>query len=557
MSEFKTARGRKVSVLGDPSLLTLDRITAIGDRFDSDPRIASVSVVANPRYPSAFLRSTAPAGCLIAVAQDAQALVGSDLVDITGWATKASERGLWHDWWLSNALDIAQAETLLAPSAMDARELFDPSGARYLALQETAAEARDLTVTVDATWLGPHETGAQVLTAAAVAALARDDRVASVTLIGVTELPPYAAHLTTDPKIVVAGPDDQLDRAHVLWYPNQIDQRSNISTARALGRRVITTYLDLIAYDIPRYHASPEAWAAYRTLQRTIALSVDGITTISADVAQRLMKEVPRLDPERVFPLPLGLDHLSADAAPAQPPKELEPFVRDLGGKQFCLVLGNDFLHKNRDFAIQVWQQLLQKGVTCDLVLAGLHVKSSSSKSEEANLLDKHVDLRGAAYTIGHVSSASRAWLLANAAAVIYPSSAEGFGLVPYEAAALGTPSSFTRFGPLAEITNITDVPHAWSVEAYANDVAALLTDPARAAGRVAGLQQAVAHHTWQGFARQLVDFFIETAQRPSVVTSALASGTAADSAELAALLSSRTWRATAPIRKLRSKLGK
>ena len=71
----------------------------------------------------------------------------------------------------------------------------------------------------------------------------------------------------------------------VVWYPNQIDGRSNIAAARRLGARVVTTYLDLIAYDIPRYHGSPEAWQAYRSLQRRIALSVDGITTISADVA--------------------------------------------------------------------------------------------------------------------------------------------------------------------------------------------------------------------------------------------------------------------------------
>ncbi len=92
----------------------------------------------------------------------------------------------------------------------------------------------------------------------------------------------------------------------VIWYPNQIDQRVDITQARSLGRRVITTYLDLIAYDIPRYHASPEAWAAYRSLQRRIALSVDGITTISADVAARLQQEVPRLDPERIRPDPAG-----------------------------------------------------------------------------------------------------------------------------------------------------------------------------------------------------------------------------------------------------------
>ena len=551
MSDFKTARGRKITVIGDPALLTLDRMTAIGDRFDTDPRIATVSIMAHPRYTSAFLRSTAPAGCLIAIALDAQELVGGDVNDTAAWARQASERGLWHDWWLSNARDIARAEVILEPAPMDIEERSDPSGSHFLALHESAPRATDLTITVDATWLGPHETGAQVLTTAAVAAMARDERVAGITLIGLTELPPYAAHLTDDPKISIADPEQLPERADIIWYPNQIDRRSNIGDARVLGRRVVTTYLDLIAYDIPRYHASHEAWSAYRAMQRTIALSVDGITTISADVAQHLLKEVPRLDPERVFPLPLGLDHVASEAAPTETPAELATLVKDLAGKRFLLVLGNDFQHKNRDFAIQVWQQVLQLGQPCDLVLAGLHVKSSSSKDSEQALLAKHVDLRGTAHTIGHVSSEARAWLLANAAVVIYPSSAEGFGLVPYEAAALGTPSTFTRFGPLAEIANVTDVPKTWSVEAYADDIAELLADEAKSSGRIAALQQSIAHHTWAQFAHQLIDFFIQTAQRPSVLTSALGSASAADSAQLAAVLSSRTFKVAQRLRRI------
>lgn len=38
----------------------------------------------------------------------------------------------------------------------------------------------------------------------------------------------------------------------------------------------------------------------------------------------------------------------------------------------------------------------------------------------------------------------------------LYPSSAEVFGFVPYEAAALGTPSTFTNFGPHKEIARLT-----------------------------------------------------------------------------------------------------
>lgn len=243
----------------------------------------------------------------------------------------------------------------------------DPSSSHHAAFNNSPIDLNNLTVTIDVTWLGPHETGAQVMTTAGTEALAEQPSIKSIRLVGLKQLPSYAKHLTDHPKITLGG-EGQTD---IMWYPNQIDQRVDISQARKLGKRVITTYLDLIAYDISKYHASPEAWAAYRAMQRKIALSVDGITTISKDVAKRLYQETPGLDPKRIQAIPLGLDHITADTKMIKP-KDLKT------DKPFLLVLGNDFLHKNRDFAIKVWQELLDQGHSLDLVLAGLHVKGSS-----------------------------------------------------------------------------------------------------------------------------------------------------------------------------------
>jgi glycosyltransferase involved in cell wall biosynthesis len=399
-----------------------------------------------------------------------------------------------------------------APTELDQQELHDPSSSHHTALIESSPTPAALTVTIDATWLGPHETGAQVLTTAAIEALSRQPGIAAMTLTGIDRLPRYAEHLADLPNVRVASEDPV--RADVVWYPNQIDHRSNIGAARALGSRVITTYLDLIAYDIPRYHASDQAWGAYRALQRTIALSVDGITTISADVAQRLLQEVPRLDPQRVRPIPLGLDHITRQVPAAE--DDIRGLAEAVSGRPYLLVLGNDFVHKNRDFAIRVWERILEHGVSCDLVLAGLHVRSSSSKVQEDALLAVHTNLRGRVHTVGHVSSASRTWLLANAAAVIYPSSAEGFGFIPYEAAMCGTPTTFTAFGPLAEISGVTSVPRRWDVAEYAADVIALLTDEQAAGRRIQDLRGVQDRLSWDSFAKELVDFFVHIRSMPT-----------------------------------------
>lgn len=556
MKPLTTPKGRTFIVVGGASVVTMDRLALISDRLDSDPRIASVSVVGHPEPNQEFIRASAPAGCATVIATDLEPLTGlvtddADVQWLVTWAREASERGLWHDWWLSAARDIAKAPVFVEPAVIDVQESADLATSRYAALAVSSSDPNSISLTVDATWLGPHQTGAQVLTTSALEALARSDRVSRIHLVGVDELPDYAAHITGIESVHMGPADEPTD---VIWYPNQIDQRVDITFARTLGRRVVTTYLDLIAYDIPLYHASHEAWAAYRSLQRRIALSVDGITTISADVASRLKQEVPRLDPSRVQPIPLGLDHVRASEAVLQPDADIAELSQQLGARPFLLVLGNDFLHKNRDFALRVWEQVLASGTNCDLVLAGLHVKSSSSRDRESALLAQHTNLRGSAHTIGHVTPASREWLMANAAAVVYPSSAEGFGFVPYEAAALGTPSTFTSFGPLAEISRVTDVPRSWSVEAYANDVIALLDDPEFARTRVESLRAVILESTWEGFAERLLDFFQRIDGLPPV-EAALVGGTAADASALAAVLSSKTWRATEPLRRVGRKI--
>jgi len=541
---FKTKSGRVIHVQGEPQLLTLltmDRMQSISEHFDSDPRIASVSIQATEitEANDTFLRATAPAGCLIAIAQ-------SDLFDQTqeDWATAASNKGLWHDWYLSTSRDIAKAETLREPSDLDQQESQDPSSSHHHHHNSAAINSNAMSLTVDVTWLGEHETGAQVLTTAAIAALANQDRITKITLTGLTELPAYAQHLTDHPKVTL---DTNTKQSDILWYPNQIDQRVNIDQARERGKRVVTTYLDLIAYDIPRYHASPEAHAAYRAMQRKIALSVDGVTTISKDVAKRLYQETPRLDHKRIQAIPLGLDHITQESTTTKP-KDFNP-TRD-----FILILGNDFNHKNREFAIEVWEELLNQGHTIDLVLAGLHVKSSSSKDQEKVLIKKHVNLRGQIHTLGHVTSEERAWLLSNSKAALYPSSAEGFGFVPYEAAAMNTPSTFAAFGPLKEISQLTNLPTDWDVQQFAQDLGQLLASEGTAQERVDQLNEIIRELTWQVFADQLTDFFTKVAELPTVPTAALGTSSTAESAALAQVLSSKSWKLTAPLRKLTGK---
>ena len=71
---------------------------------------------------------------------------------------------------------------------------------------------------------------------------------------------------------------------------------------------------------------------------------------------------------------------------------------------------------------------------------------------------------------IPDVSSAERNWLLKHAELVLYPTSAEGFGLVPHEAAAFGTPTVMVPFGPLGErLPDLPVAPQDWETKTLAD----------------------------------------------------------------------------------------
>ena len=72
------------------------------------------------------------------------------------------------------------------PDEPEPVEADDPASSRHHALRAYAPKSGRLTVTVDVTWLGPHETGAQVLTTAAIHALAQVPGIEEIRLVNRT-----------------------------------------------------------------------------------------------------------------------------------------------------------------------------------------------------------------------------------------------------------------------------------------------------------------------------------------------------------------------------------
>ena len=115
------------------------------------------------------------------------------------------------------------------------------------------------------------------------------------------------------------------------------------------------------------------------------------------------------------------------------------------------------------------------------------------------------------------VDEAGKRWLLERTAALVYPTTSEGFGLVPFEAGEAGVPCLFaaeTALGELLPADTALLVP--WDAPASARQCIALLSDSAARAEHVAMLRAAGAMLTWRRTANELSDLYEDAIASPA-----------------------------------------
>jgi glycosyltransferase involved in cell wall biosynthesis len=413
-------------------------------------------------------------------------------------------------------LTEAEEESLTArfPGIVEATR--DPRE-RAAALGDTYAAARasvgGLRIVIDGSVLGPKEMGTQVAILALIKALSERPEIASIGVsLPVSDPPPYATDVLRHPKVDARYKADndlsifgQVDVIHRPFH-NNVDAVN----WRKSASRIIMTLHDLIAYQVPIYHETKQEWFRYRDLLRESAAEVDGLIVISDDVRRQVSAERLGIDDNRLFMVPNGVGHLTGDE-PAFPPSEL--LQRGFDGSPFLVVLGANYAHKNRGRAIEVLQELRRMGHPVSLILAGAHVPYGSSRSDEDASWASDLPV----YVVPDVSSEERNWLLRHAAVVLYPTSAEGFGLVPHEAAAFGTPSVFVPFGPLGErFPDLPAAPRDWSVAELAKATDALLRDPAVARQQVQIISHDTERYDWADTAAAVVDVYRAVLAKPA-----------------------------------------
>ena len=436
----------------------MDRLSEFTSRIDSDPRIASLSLVAGRRARGRLAASAPrPRDRSSALATDLSDLVGpldaDDPEAVDAWLRRASERGLWHDWWVTTARDVARAAEPRRPADVDVAEADDPSSSHHAALRHYAPEPGRLTVTVDVDLAGPvrdRRAGADDRGTRSTGPAGRTSPPSGWS--GLTQLPSYAApprpatrrsswsgrtsraadvrrRLVPEPDRRAQqhrrGPPARRPRRHHLPRPHRLRHPALPRLTRGLARLPRAAAPDRPQRRRHHHHqrrrrraacsrrcrgSSPSAccrcrsaWTTSRAEQAPeprATTSLDlvkalGGKSIRRRAGQRLPAQEPRLRDQGVGGGPAG--------GPAVRPRPRRPARQE--------------------------QQL----------------EGAGGRPHRAPPRPARAHPRRRARVVAEPGLAARQRRPPSS----IPTSAEGFGFVPYEAAALGTPTVFTDFGPL------------------------------------------------------------------------------------------------------------
>lgn len=257
----------------------------------------------------------------------------------------------------------------------------------------------------------------------------------------------------------------RLAGADVVHYPLTVP-------VPPVDRPTILTLLDVQHLDLPALFPRGERLFRRLAYDRA-ARKADRVVVISEWTRERVVEQLG-LDPGRVHAIHLAVDH---ERFSPDPTVTREPFL---------LYPARPWPHKNHARLLEAFAVLRGARPELRLVLTGV--------GHDAARLPAGVEARGSVPTDELVT------LYRRAAAVVFPSLYEGFGLPPLEALACGCPVAASRAGSLPEV--LGDAAVLFDPE----DPAAIAAGIAEALDRAAELgrrgPERAAAFTWETTAR-------------------------------------------------------
>ena len=247
-----------------------------------------------------------------------------------------------------------------------------------------------------------------------------------------------------------------------------------------VGAPATTTIHDLQHEAFPQFFSRPQLAYRRHVYGRSVRAS-RLVIAVSRYVGDDLVERLG-YPPERVRVIPHGVDH-----------ERFRPDGRERG--PFLLYPANWWPHKNHERLLEAFALARRSRPELRLVLTGAGHPGS---------------LPEGVASLARVSDERLADLYRSAAALVFPSLYEGFGLPPLEAMACGCPVAASRAGALPEVCGDAAVYFdPTSVEDICRGIDDVLERPVEG-----GIEQA-ARFTWAEFARRHDAVYRELAKLP------------------------------------------
>lgn len=270
---------------------------------------------------------------------------------------------------------------------------------------------------------------------------------------------------------------------------------------RFRGPTVITVH-DLSWIRYPETHPSERVRAMGRYFEP--ALRGAALLLTDSNFVKGEILEVYGGDPDRIVPVPLGLDPLFRPCSPDETAPVLGRLRLEHG--RYFLSVGTLEPRKNLQATIQAYAALPPAlRAHYPLVLAGMKGWHTSAMERLLAPLVESGEVR----VLGYLAREDLAKVTAGALTMVYPSLYEGFGLPPLEAMGCGVPPIISTAGSLLEVVGdcgLVVEPH--DVDALGAAMTRMAEDSQLRERLAARSLERAATFTWQRCVQATVDAY-------------------------------------------------